>query len=233
MNNLKVIFSLNLALVTFAGCGGESQGGSTGVVSTGLSVSKPLSDVTTAEATQGCGHMKDAIEARFQQPSAKTGLCTLLAASFSNTESACTSVRDSCVKGDTGSAGTSSDTSLASLDPATGLDCTGTNLDSWQGCSATVGELESCLNDTLDAIFTLLNTYSCKDVSTANTDPSVDCSPPPLDPQGNVAIDPQTGKPYPDHRADCNASSATLSPPTPASCQALQTKCPNLALFGN
>jgi hypothetical protein len=237
VKNLRASTRLNLALVAlvaFTGCGGESEGGSTGVVSTGISASKTLGDVTTAEATDGCGHMKDGIEARYQQPSARTGLCTLLGVTLGSTESACTNLRDSCLKGDTADAGTAENVSVTDIDPAGNFECSGTNIDSWHGCTATVGELETCLNDTLDALDALLNAYTCKDVSTLPADSSVDCSPPPRNAaDGNIAIDPATGQPYPDHSAECAASSDGLATPaTPASCQALQHKCPTIELFG-
>jgi hypothetical protein len=229
MKNLTATAPLTLALLVLAGCGGESQGGSIGTVSTGISASKALGDVTTAEATEGCTHLQDAIETRFQQPSSKTGLCTLLGLSLSSTEAACTSLRDSCVKGDTGTATTSDDVSLDAFDPGQQLQCSGTNIDDWHGCTATVGEMETCINDMLEGLDALLNSYTCKDAGTSPPNSSEDCLPPARDANGNIAIDPATGQPYVDH---CSASFEETSPPPPASCRALQVKCPNLDLFG-
>jgi hypothetical protein len=119
--------------------------------------------------------------------------------------------------------------SLDAFDPGQQFECSGTNIDDWQGCTATVGEMETCINDMLDGLDALLNAYTCKEANTLPLDSSLDCTPPPLDERGNIAIDPSTGQPYVDH---CSASFEETSPPPPASCQALQTKCPNLNNIG-
>jgi hypothetical protein len=118
------------------------------------------------------------------------------------------------------------------MDPGQEFECSDASVDGWQGCSGTVGEMEACLNDMLHAFDTLLNRYTCKDASQPTY--TEDCAPPPLQPNGMIAINPETGQPYEDHRSDCEAANASLmSPVTPKSCEALQTKCPQLEMFGS
>jgi hypothetical protein len=226
MKSLKAATTVSLTLLALTHCGGSTQD-DTGTVSSGISSSKALSAVTTQEATRGCAQMKDAVEARFSRASVKTGLCTMSALLLSSSESSCSSARDACLNGsaDSGDA--------PAVNPAPDFECQGTNIDSWQGCSATVGQLETCLNEMLDAAEATLMSYSCADAGQQQAESNADCAPPPLQPNGEVAIDPETGQPYVDHREDCEASRADLTSPTiPKSCQALQTQCSNLEMFG-
>lgn len=226
MKSLKNAATVSLTLLALTKCGGSTQD-DTGAVSSGISSSKALSAVTTQDATRGCEQLNDAVAARFSRPSLKTGLCTMSALLLSSSESSCSSARDSCLQDANGDA-TSSD---AALNPAQDFECEDTNLDSWQGCAATVGQMETCLNDMLDAVEALLTSYSCADAGKAQA--SEACQPPPIDPNGNIAIDPATGKPYAYPSDECEASRATFtSPAIPKSCQALQTQCPNLEMFG-
>jgi hypothetical protein len=221
MKNLKATAPLPLLLLALIKCSGDAQGGG-GEVSTGISSSKALSALTAQEAASGCERMKDSIEAHFNRSSAKTGLCTLVGLALSPDEATCTSQRDACVKSESGDGASSS--------PADEFECSDASVEGWQGCSATVGEMEACLNDILAAFDTLLSGYSCKDAGQPKY--TEDCSPPPLQSNGQVAIDPVTGQPYVDHRADCEAENLA-SPTPPKSCQALQTKCPELEMFGS
>jgi len=223
MKNLKATVTLPLTLLALLKCSGEAQDGA-GEVSSGISSGKALSAVTAQEAASGCAHMKDAVEAHFNRSSAKTGLCTLVALALSPDESTCISQRDACLKSENGDGASSS--------PAQEFECSDASVEGWQGCAATVGEMEACLNDMLAAFDTLLNSSSCKDASQPTY--TEDCAPPPLNPNGTVAIDPVTGQPYVDHRDECEAANASrMSPATPKSCEALQTKCPQLEMFGS
>jgi hypothetical protein len=220
MKHLKATAPLPLLLLALIKCSGDAQGGS-GEINSGISSSKALSALTAQEAASGCEHMNDAVEAHFNRSSAKTGLCTLLGLALSPDESSCVSQRDACLKSESGDSASSS--------PADEFECSDASVEGWQGCSATVGDLEACLNDMLGAFDTLLSSYSCKDAGKATY--TEDCSPPPLTDDGKVAIDPVTGKPYVDHRFECEAANLA-SPTPPKSCQALQNKCPELDMFG-
>ena len=150
---------------------------------------------------------------------------SLLGLALSPDEPTCVSQRDACLKSESGESAGSS--------PAQEFECSDASVDGWQGCSATVGEMEACLNDMLTAFDTLLNSYTCKDAGQGQASHAEACAPPPLDPSGHIAIDPETGQPYVDHRAECEAESASFTSPTPPkSCEALQTKCPELEMFG-
>jgi hypothetical protein len=222
MKNLEATATLICSLLALAGCG-DSKGESSGEVSSEISTSKALMEVSTEEATSGCEHLKGAVEARFDRASARSGLCTLFAVALSSSESACTTLRDSCLKGDPGDGASAAGSPLA--DPAQDFQCGG-----WQGCTATVGELETCLGDVLDAFDAVLNAYTCQDASTLQVNSGA--CPPPRNADGSIAIDPGTGQPYVNDSADCSASPPDLTPPTPTSCQVLLTQCPTLKLFG-
>ena len=225
MKNLKATAALPLTLLALLRCSGDAQGDA-GEVLSGISSSKALSAVTAQEAARGCQQMKDAIAAHFSRSSARLGLCTVLGLALSPDESTCTSQRDVCLKDKSGEAASLVDTSLA-------FECSDTNTDGWQGCAATVGEMEACLNDMLAAFDTVLNSSTCADASKVQPSYTEDCAPPPLDAvTGMIAINPSTGQPYPDHRSDCEAAPSTpTGPATPKSCEALQTQCPELELF--
>ena len=151
MQTLKTLASIVLSLPGLASCGGEDA--SAGAVSLGISSNKALSAVTREEATRGCARLRVDVGARFNPTTLKRKVCTLTAASFSHDESECASRRDSCVQ----------DPSSVDYDPADHVACGGENVDDWQGCTTTVGELETCLNDLLDGLDAMLNTFTCKD----------------------------------------------------------------------
>lgn len=223
MKTLKAIATLPLALLALTQCSGDAQDGG-GKVSSGIPSGKALSAVTTQEAVHGCEQLNADITAHFNRASARTGLCTLVGLALSQDEASCTSQRDACLKDYD-----SSDASFA--DPSQSFTCSDANVDGWQGCSATVGDMEACLNELLAAFDSTLSSYSCKDAGRAPATDE-DCGRAPIDPTtGMPAIDPTTGQPYVDG-PECEASpSSLMSPATPSSCQALQTQCPQLQLF--
>ena len=234
MKSLKTAAALPLTLLALLKCSGDADGGA-GQVSSGISSSKALSEVTAQEAVRGCEHMKGSMEAHFNSSSARTGMCTVVAWTLSTDESSCISARDACLKDDNSNGG-SSGASIPS--PADAFECSDANVDGWQDCSATVGEMEACLNDMLGLFDAVLNGYTCKDFGQSPSSSEDGCEAPPIDPTtGMVAIDPITGLPYVDYRGTpaCDAQSVATTPattPTPVSCQTLQTKCPTLQLFG-
>src|SRR5215471_3441682 len=76
MQNLKATAPLPLILLALVKCSGAAQGGG-GEVSSGISSSKALSELTAQEAASGCARMRDAVEAHLERASTKTALCTL------------------------------------------------------------------------------------------------------------------------------------------------------------
>jgi hypothetical protein len=218
MKNLKAIATTLFCLQALASCGGSDSGGD---VTLGISSGKALSEVTPDEATRGCTQLRNEVQARFNPVTLKPKICTLVAVSFASDESSCTNLRDACVQDN------SAGDDAGELAPAEDISCNGTTVDGWQGCTATVGEMEGCLNDMLDALDAMLSSYTCKDAGTLQND----CEPPPTDPRtGMPAIDPTTNMPFVDPCED-SGPFANLAPAEPASCRALQTKCPNIGLF--
>jgi hypothetical protein len=164
MKHFNATTTLTFTLLALAGCGGSDDSGE---VTTGLPASQALSDVTVEDATRGCEHMKGAIETRFNPTTMKPKVCTMVAVQLSTTESACTSLRDQCLQQDSSASGGDPSDEASFADQ---LDCSGTSVNQWDGCAATVGEMETCLNDMLDAVDVMLNTYTCKDAGKVEGD---------------------------------------------------------------
>jgi hypothetical protein len=218
-----------LAALALSDCGGQSEGDAADEArpgkTTGIAGNQLLGDVAEEDAARGCDGMKSALAARFNPTTSKPELCTLLALRFSSTEARCTRYRSACLQGELEPAAYAQ--ALADFDPAPDLGCHDGNVD-WDACTATVAELEKCLDGALGAFDAALQTYTCEEPS----DPSSNCS---LEIDPFVAIDgidPLTGQPYP---GSCpppeSGPRLTLParPALPASCQALQSRCPNLS----
>jgi hypothetical protein len=153
------LLSLALSGVAASGlaaCGGDSQdppGDSE--LDTGIDPAKPLGQVTDAEAVQACNRLGAALEQRLPGDYVSRQTCTLLGVSASS-PSACSATRDQCVQG------SGADTDF--YDPA---DCATTNADELEGCTATVGELETCTDEYTGELKGLLDRLSCDNAGTS------------------------------------------------------------------
>ncbi len=159
------------ALLVGAGCGdGDGEGGAK---SSGVASSKPLSEVTDAEATQICEWGSDASYA----PSDKE-TCTFRALFFSSTPAECEAFVAQCLK-------------EGPRDEEEEESCDSAKNDLPDDCTATVAELEACIRDFNAALRDFFAGASCDDAGmTATGDPA--------------------------------------AAPPPASCAAVEKKCPGL-----
>jgi hypothetical protein len=144
-----------LVALALAACGGDSQDppGSNDL-DTGIDPDKPLGEVSDAEAVQACNRLGSALEQRLPGDYVSRQTCTLLAVGASSA-SACNAQRDQCVQ-------SSGVTDV--YDPA---DCQDTNASELDGCTATVGELESCTDEYTKELKGLLDRLSCDNAGTS------------------------------------------------------------------
>lgn len=145
-----------------AGCGGESDDGgapaATGRVDTGLPESMVLSDVTSAQYLQACQSVKAAVSMRLNRDTLTPPVCEVLGASQTDTADACQGLASLCVN--SLKSGNSPLFDISTLDFGNNIQCDGdvTDLDN---CGITVGQFETCSNDTIDAVEKALADRSC------------------------------------------------------------------------
>lgn len=142
-----------------AGCGGDDGDSSGGDLSTGLSKSKLLSDVTEAEAQSACESLADGFEAKLDEEKLVRSFCTLFGAIAADTKAECETQRDTCIDQANDGQGIGAQASGMVEAP----DCAGS--ESLLECTGTVGDLETCANDMIDQILGLLDSFSCDDAA--------------------------------------------------------------------
>jgi len=153
--NQALSIALTAGLVLTAGCGGDSSGSP---ADTGLPPEKLLSEVTAEEATQACEKVQGNFERRYNENTLIQAVCTIGAASSSTTASSCSNLRDACIE-----EAMQPDSELSMTLDLDAIDF-GCDMAGFEQCGdATVGELETCLDDTLDTLDALLNRFDCGD----------------------------------------------------------------------
>lgn len=145
-------------LLLAAQCGGDSDGGgASGNVDTGIEETTPLGDVTPEQAAQACESLEAAVDVRFSSERQTRATCEVLGALVAADPGSCRDVAAQCVS-----------------DPPEGLDEMGEiptaedlteagcgDVSAYEGCTATIGEYETCLNDQLDVFDQLLEQFGC------------------------------------------------------------------------
>ena len=147
---LVILSSLSLGASLAAGCGGGGSGGG-GDVTTGIAPSKLLSEVTEEEAAAGCERLQQGFERKVSIDLLVSAVCTLFSAAQSTDPAACAELRDACLEQANDELGSS----VEEIEP---FEC-----DALGDCEGTVGDLETCFNDTLDAAVAVLRSLSCDD----------------------------------------------------------------------
>ncbi|HTV17346.1 MAG TPA: hypothetical protein VMG12_01705 [Polyangiaceae bacterium] len=143
-----------------AGCGDDKDDGG-GDVSTGIAPTKLLSDVTAEEAASACLRLQAGFERVFAEDKLIRSLCTLQGVAFADTTADCVTFRDDCIE-----EASMPDSSTAEMvDDVEGITCDGEGDAEISECTGTVGQLETCFNDTLDRFDALLNMYTCEDAA--------------------------------------------------------------------
>jgi hypothetical protein len=156
---LMIVLSALAAASLAAGCGDDEDSG--GDVTTGIAPSTQLADVTTDQLASACPRLKAGFDRVFQADKLIRSICTMAGAAAADTTADCITIRDQCIE-EASMAG--SDT-MDALDGIDEFDCEPSDENELAECTGTVGQLETCFNDTLDTFEDLLNQYSCDDAA--------------------------------------------------------------------
>jgi len=160
--------------LTALACGGESDseennpGQSSGDIDTGLPESTPLEDVTAEQYSNACASLRDDVDARLGPDIATRGVCEVWGAALQDDESQCNAEADTCV----------SQVNGGGFSPLPGLTITRADLDftmfecndvgDLDGCSVTVGEFETCLEDQMSGLEALMADNNCNNAASVN-----------------------------------------------------------------
>ncbi|HTV23169.1 MAG TPA: hypothetical protein VMG12_30985 [Polyangiaceae bacterium] len=168
---MRIIGHLALACGLFVlSCGGDSDdgsdggggsgGGTPGVVDTGLPEETPLEDVTAEQYANACESLREDVRARLGPDIAVRGVCEVYGAAFSDTTSECSNAADTCETRVNGGGFSVAGFSInrADLD-FTSFECN--DVGDLDGCSVTVGEFETCLEDQMSGLEALMAENNC------------------------------------------------------------------------
>jgi hypothetical protein len=172
---MKLIEKLACAcgLLLALGCGGESDsddgdggsggGGGGGEVDTGLPEDVPLESVTAQQYANACESLREDVRTRLGPDIATRGACEVYGAGVADETAACESTADTCVS--EANAGTQMFINRDQLD-FTNFECG--DVGELEGCSVTVGEFETCLEDQMTAFETLMAENNCSNAGSIN-----------------------------------------------------------------
>jgi len=143
-----------------AGCGDDGDG-SGGDVTTGIAPSTQLADVTTEQLASACPRLKAGFDRVFQADKLIRAVCTLSGVATTETTAECVTYRDQGIQ----------QASMAGSEEMEGLGdieftCDDAAENDHVECTGTVGQLETCFNDTLDRVEAMFNQFSCDDAAT-------------------------------------------------------------------
>lgn len=145
------------------GCGSGDGGGTTDI-DFGIASDKALSDVTSEEMMTACERTRDAMQSMINPDRLVPKVCTLMAVGPAETEAECVQLRDECLE-----LFAQNSEQAGELESAGDIECDG-DVSEFEGCDVTVGELETCLNDSLDAILAVFDQYTCADAAGVDGD---------------------------------------------------------------
>jgi hypothetical protein len=161
---VAVVFGLLVA----SSCGGESDdgggddpsggGGGGGSVDTGLPETTALEDVTPQQYASACEALREEVSGRLGPDRAVRGICEVYGAALTDDPAQCRSAADGCVDDTDPGPNPLLGVSRADLD-FTQFECGDTG--ELEGCSVTVGEFETCLEDQMAAIEALITDNDC------------------------------------------------------------------------
>lgn len=160
-----IVLSALAAASLAAGCGDDGDG-SGGDVTTGIAPSTQLADVTTEQLNSACPRLKAGFDRVFQADKLIRAICTMAGAAAADTSADCVTIRDQCID-EASMAG--SDT-MDALDGIDEFECDVSEENELAECTGTVGQLEACFNDTLDAFEAALNQFTCDDAASVEQD---------------------------------------------------------------
>jgi len=137
---MKFRYCLIVAGLALSACGDSGR------IDTGLPRSKPLNEITDAEARRACENVVDDLEIMLTREQD----CTLEGLLRASTEADCEAARDECL-------------ARPEPDPPAPEDCSMSDASDFADCPATVGELEDCLDARLASNESFLRSLSCAD----------------------------------------------------------------------
>jgi hypothetical protein len=154
-----------LAWCVVAACGGDND--STGVV-TGLPAEQKLSTLTNADVKQACQSVNVSANAIITPSALTRAICVQFGAdaavTYSNDKATvdvnmCNQVVDTCISA---SAEAEDDDEVAETDEEEVNDCEQASANDLEGCEATVGEYEGCINQVLSELQRRLAELTCQ-----------------------------------------------------------------------
>src|SRR5688572_7450345 len=164
---VAVVFGVLLA----SSCGGESDdgdgddpgGGADGAeLDTGLPESTPLQDVTPEQYAMACQALREDVGARLGPDRASRGVCEVYGAALTDAPDQCRSAADACEDDLDPGPHPLLGLSRSDLD-FTQFECGDTG--ELAGCSVTVGEFETCLQDQMAAFEATIDGNDCDNAS--------------------------------------------------------------------
>jgi hypothetical protein len=168
-------WALACGLGLVLGCGGESaddeddgggdESAETGSIDTGLPEEAPLDSVTPQQYADACERLRASVRSRLGPDRAVRGVCEVYAGALTDDPDQCRSGADTCEANTNAGDPPEPVPSREALDFTT-FECG--NTDTLEGCSATVGELETCLDDRMSAIEEVLDGNSCENAASVS-----------------------------------------------------------------
>lgn len=166
------LWALAWGLGLVLGCGGESSdgdgagGGSAqpGAVDTGLPEEAPLDSVTPEQYANACESLRQSVRERLGPDTAVRGVCEVYEGAMTDDPAQCEVNADGCVT-DVNAGNGPANISREQLD-FTAFQCG--DAGDLEGCSVTVGELETCLEDRISGIEQVLQGNDCDNAASVN-----------------------------------------------------------------
>jgi hypothetical protein len=169
----KVALLSGLLLALGAACGGDSDdgdaggGGASGApggsVDTGLPEDRPLEDVTVTEFSNACDALRDDVSARLGPDEATRGVCEVYSGALTDDPAQCRTAAATCV-------GQIDDGTFPLIEREdldfTNFECG--DVGGLQGCTVTVGEFETCLEDRISAVEDTLAGNDCSNAASVD-----------------------------------------------------------------
>lgn len=141
--------------------GGGSSNGPPGEVDTGLPESTPLEDVTAEQYSNACNSLREDVRGRLGPDVAVRGVCEVYGAAFNDSTSECSNAADTCETQANGNGFSIAGFTIARADlDFTNFECN--DVGDLDGCSVTVGEFETCLEDQMSGLEALMADNNCQ-----------------------------------------------------------------------
>jgi len=167
-------WALACGLGLVLGCGGESADDDTdgggdgadapGAVDTRLPEEVPLDSVTPQQYASACESLRESVRNRLGPDAAVRGVCEVYEGAMTDDPAQCEASADSCVS-DVNAGNGPAGITREQLDFTT-FECG--DAGNLEGCSVTVGELETCLEDRISGIEEVLQGNDCDNAASVS-----------------------------------------------------------------